>query len=358
MSRMVSAVGLLGFVALFLSAALRPADGAMQRGTAVRPPLIAPDGPSTGHLRILAVGDVNLGRSVGQAILGGDTVFPFAAVADTFAAYDVVFANLESCLSEQKGETQDPALNLVFTGPPAGAWSLKRAGVNLVSTANNHALDYGLRSRVETMRNLDSAGIAYAGTSPDSSRLHGPALLLRRGVRIGLFACTDIMNREGDGWKRYVADADTGLLLPKIRAWRDSLDLMIVSFHGGGEYAERPSRRTRQFAQAVIDAGADLFLGHHPHVPYGIESHEGKLVVHSLGNFVFRQPARYWTQHSYALSLEVVKDSVGTRIREYHILPVRCGLQPTFVVDDDERAELADRVRLLSTEAVAEKRAW
>ncbi len=354
---MVSALGLLGFVALLFSAALRPADRAMQRPT-VGLPLAVPGSQSSAHLRILAVGDVNLGRAVGQAILGGDTAYPFAAVSDTFATYDVVFANLESCLSDQKGETQDPVYNLVFTGPPAGAWSLKRAGVNLVSTANNHALDYGLRARVETMRNLDSAGIAYAGTSPDSSRLHGPALLFRRGFRIGLFACTDIMNREGSGWKRTVAAADTGVLLPKIRAWRDSLDLMIVSYHGGDEYAEKPSRRTRQFAEAVIRAGADLFLGHHPHVPYGIESHDGKLVVHSLGNFVFRQPARYWTQHSYALSLDLVKDSIGTRIQEYHLLPLRCGLQPTFAIDDEERAELADRVRLLSTEAVAEKRAW
>ena len=353
---MISLLGLLGFVAL-LSTALRPAGGAMQQVTG-REPLAARGNHIPGRIRILAVGDINLGRAVGQAILEGDTAYPFAAVADTFAAYDVVFANLESCLSDQKGETQDPVYNLVFTGPPAGAWSLRGAGVTMVSTANNHALDYGLGARIETMRNLDSAGIAYAGTSLDSSRLHGPALLVRRGIRIGLFACTDIMNREGEGWKRYVAYADTGTVLPKIRSWRDSLDLLIVSYHGGDEYAEKPSRRTRQFAEAVIGAGADLFLGHHPHVPYGIESHGGKLVVHSLGNFVFRQPARYWTQHSYALSAEVVKDSLGTRIEEYHLLPVRSGFQPTFAVNADERAEIMERAQLLSTEAVAERLAW
>lgn len=118
-------------------------------------------------LRLLAVGDVNLGRQVGQEILNGDTLYPFVAVVDTFAAHDIVFANLECTLSEQGGETQHPRNNLVFTGPPAAARSLRLAGVTLVSTANNHALDYGFTAHSETMKYLAGQGILFAGTAAE-----------------------------------------------------------------------------------------------------------------------------------------------------------------------------------------------
>jgi poly-gamma-glutamate synthesis protein (capsule biosynthesis protein) len=307
------------------------------------------------RVRLLAVGDINLGREVGQEILGGDTLYPFHAVQDTFARFDLVFGNLESCLSDEGGETQSSKNNLVFTGPPAGARSLRRAGVHVVSTANNHALDYGLKGWAETIDRLQEAGVGFVGTGRDSLHLAGPLVLDRGGVRIAIFACTDVMNRPGSGWRKYVAAADTGTVAGSIRTFRDSVDFVIVSYHGGEEYAQRPTRRTVEFARAMIDAGADLFLGHHPHVPYGIERRGKGLIVYSLGNFVFRQRDREWTKRSYAFSAEILKDTIATRMCNYQIIPVRCGLQPAFVVERSAAAAIHERVRQLSSVEVSEQ---
>ncbi len=307
---------------------------------------------------LLAFGDINLGRRVGQEILRGDTLFPFAYVQDTIKAYDLVFANLESPLSDQDGETQDPENNLVFTGPPAGAASLQRAGVTVVSTANNHAIDYGIHALRETIVNLRHAGVAFAGTATGGSDLYRPAFITVKGIRFAVFAVTDIMNSTAPVWRRYVAAADTAQLFPAMRAARDSADFMIVSYHGGNEYADTASGRTRDFAAAAIRAGADLFLGHHPHVPYGIGVIRGKYAVYSLGNFVFRQPARYWTQRSFAFAADIVRDSTGARITSFRCLPLECGLQPKFLPGDGDGAPVLQRIKSQSTHDVAERTSW
>ncbi len=302
-----------------------------------------------GHVRFLAVGDVNLGRAVGQKILAGDTLYPFANAADTLRAYDLVFANLESPISDQGGETVDPGNSLVFTGPPAGAEGLARAGIGIVSTANNHALDYGPEAAGETVGYLVAAGIPYAGTADDTAGLFRPARVTRDGIRFALFACTDLMNGRGKTWKRHVTPADTSHLFPAIRSVRDSADIVVVSYHGGEEYASSPSPRTLRFMRAAADAGADIVLGHHPHVPYGIVDYRGRILVPSLGNFVFYQPARYWTQRSIAVAFDVVRDSSGTRIAGVRCLPVRCGYQPEFPATGPDADTVLARVKKYSS---------
>ena len=306
-------------------------------------------------LRFLAVGDLNLGRAVGQKILEGDTLFPFAAVRDTFAQYDLVFGNLESDISDQHGETQDPDNNLVFTAPPAAARSLALGGLGVVSTANNHALDYGLRATRETMQALRSGGIPFAGSSMEPAKLFDPVILERKGIRIALVACTDLMNMEDSSWRRTVTPADTGRVFPRLRSVRDSVDFIIVSYHGGEEYAGRPSARTLAFGRGALASGADLFLGHHPHVPYGIERQNGRYIVPSLGNFVFSQPSRYWTQRSFAFGGTILKDASGTRLSEFHCLPVRCGFQPVFLGEGPEADSIYERIHMQSIPTLAEK---
>jgi len=309
-------------------------------------------------VRLLAVGDINLGRSVGQSILKGDTLYPFVAVVDTFKHYDIVFANLECTLSNQNGETQHPRNELIFTGPPEGAIALRNAGIHVVSTANNHALDYGVKAHGETMENLTNAGVRFVGTAGESTALFEPLIVLHNTLRIAFFACTDIMNITHPLWKRYVAEADTAKLLPRIRAHRDEVDYIIVSYHGGEEYADRPTRRTKEFARAVVSSGADLFLGHHPHVSYGVEEINGRLIVYSLGNFVFRQFTPLWTQRSFAFAVEIVKTSDGTRARRFSCLPVLCGVQPRFVSSGDDARTMLERIKRLSSQIVSEQLSW
>jgi poly-gamma-glutamate capsule biosynthesis protein CapA/YwtB (metallophosphatase superfamily) len=309
-------------------------------------------------VRFLAVGDVNLGRGAGQEILRGDTLYPFAATRDTLASYDLVFANLECTLSDQNGETQHPKNNLIFTGPPEGAEALRKAGIHVVSTANNHALDYGVRAHAETIDNLRRAGVAFVGTALDSTRLFEPVTVTRNGIQFAFFACTDVMNITDRAWLRYVAQADTARLLRRIRAYRDSVDFIVVSYHGGEEYAERPSSRSLSFTRALIDAGVDLVLGHHPHVSYGVEKIGERYVVLSLGNFVFRQPQHFWTQRSFAFAAEVMKEGDTTRISRFRCLPLLTGFQPRFVGDGSEAQQMFYRIQRYSKLPETENLTW
>jgi poly-gamma-glutamate synthesis protein (capsule biosynthesis protein) len=270
----------------------------------------------------------------------------------------VVFANLESNISDQKGRTESPRSNMIFTAPPAAAQALKRAGVRVVATANNHALDFGVSARDQTIRYLDSAGIAHCGTTEEGANPYRPAFVTSHGIRFAFFAVTDIMNGPGTSWKRFVAAADTSGLLPAIRAVRESTDVVVVSFHGGVEYAPESSARTREFAREALAGGADIVLGHHPHIPYGVYAEGGKWAVHSLGNFVFMQPDRYWTRFSFAISFDILRDATGTRIRSLRALPLRAGFQPEFLPPGEEAETVRERIRLLSSQSVQEYIQW
>jgi poly-gamma-glutamate synthesis protein (capsule biosynthesis protein) len=227
-----------------------------------------------------------------------------------------------------------------------------------VSTANNHALDYGVRAHAETIENLRRAGVAFVGTALDSTCLYEPVTIDRHGIRFAFFACTDVMNITDRMWLRYVAQADTAKVLTRIRAYRDSADIIVVSYHGGEEYAERPSSRSLSFTRALIDAGADLVIGHHPHVSYGIEKIGKRYVVLSLGNFVFRQPQHFWTQRSFAFAADVTKDGDEAYISRARCLPLVTGFQPRFVGDGTEAEQMFDRIQRYSTLPESENLTW
>jgi poly-gamma-glutamate synthesis protein (capsule biosynthesis protein) len=312
----------------------------------------------TTRVEFLALGDVNLGRRLGKVLLTGDTLFPFVNVADTLARYDVVFANLECPVSDQHGQTEHPRNNLIFTAPPVAAWSLKRGGISVVSTANNHALDYGTSAARETLRWLDSLGIAHAGSAPEGQNAYRPAVICRNGIRVALFACTDFINGSPRGWERSIASADTGKLFPQLRVWQDSADFRILSYHGGEEYADRAPQRVREFMRKAAEAGADLVIGHHPHVPHGLERHGKAWIAHSLGNFVFRQPGRFWAEHAIALSVTLVRTDSTCSIGRIRVLPVRCDFQPSWLTPGPEYEKVRARIRALSTEGVEEFVQW
>jgi poly-gamma-glutamate synthesis protein (capsule biosynthesis protein) len=264
--------------------------------TAPAPPaVVAPPPPSAPpeELTLIAGGDVSFGRGLGQELLRDPQHDPFAPSATLLASADARFVNLESQLSDQRGETQSPFMELVFTGPPAGAGALSRAGITVVSTANNHMWDYGRNAFLETLDHLDRAGVLYAGGGRTPKQAYGPVILDIKGFRVAVLAVTDIWNqgRLADHPGRYhVAIADPALLSEAVRAARAApgVDAVVVSYHGGGEYIDGPMPRTRVIARAAIDAGADAVLGHHPHVVQGVEIRHGRPIFYSLGNFLMR----------------------------------------------------------------------
>jgi len=283
------------------------------------------------RLVIVAGGDVNLGRGIGQQLLRGENVNPFEPLAAVFRSADLRFVNLESQLSDQGGETQSKRNPLIFTGPPQGAALLAKAQIDVVSLANNHMWDYGGKALLETMAHLREAGVAYVGASEKKGQMYEPTVLRRRGWSVALFAVTHIWNQgpfqEHPG-KHHVAWAEDleRMRVSIVRAKREH-DVVLVSYHGGSEYVDVPMAWTRAFAKVVMNAGADALLGHHPHVPHGVGWFGSRPAFYSLGNLVFHLHRDYpWTGTGFLARLSFSRGEDGANLKveacPYRILGV------------------------------------
>lgn len=306
------------------------------------------------RLTLLLFGDVNLGRSLGQELIEGKIDYPFARMRELFRSVDGVFVNLESQLTDQNGETESPHSNYVFCAPPVGAKALKRGGVTLVSTANNHAFDYTLKGLQETIRYLVAERITFVGTSYDSVRRFPPVVLTKRGIRIGFLAYTQIVNAAGP-WEGRISVFDSLRARKDIGLLRPNTDYVIVSFHGGQEYADKPNEKTLRQMRSLINAGADVVVGHHPHVPQGIEEYQGKLIFYSLGNFVFNQ-AQEWAKRSFGVGITFRRLDKTVGIESVRLIPIRAYKQPAMDLPDDDRRKLIDRLQSLSNMTIIVQR--
>jgi poly-gamma-glutamate synthesis protein (capsule biosynthesis protein) len=296
---------------------------------------------------VLALGgDVNFGRECGQSILQDASYAPFAGLNEAWTSADARFVNLESQLSDQNGLTQSPSHRLIFTGPPGGADVLAKANVSLVSTANNHAWDFGKSALFETIANLERAQVAFAGTGRDLEQAYEPAVLRVKDRRIAVFAVTQVWNQppfaahEG---RDFVAWANVAKLKAGIERARRENDFVLVSYHGGEEYVHAPTERTRRFAKAMMALGVDAFVGHHPHVPQGIGWSEGRPILYSLGNLVFAgHDDRPWTKQSFFARLTLRRGAPAELSACPYVLD---GHRPRSL--DKQRESLAiQRVRL------------
>jgi poly-gamma-glutamate synthesis protein (capsule biosynthesis protein) len=340
---------LLSLLALVIAAGCdappRPAEAVSMpspppHAPALPPPLDA--GAKASRLTVLAAGDVSFGRLVGQILLREPERALFAPMADLLRSADVRFVNLEGPISDQRGETVSPENNLVFTGPPASANALARASITVVSTANNHAWDYGKPAMLETLEHLDRAGILHAGTGSTIEQARRPAIVEHRGFRLAILAVTDVWNQGALGkhpGREYVASANSSELTGAVRALRaeGSVDAIVVSYHGGEEYRDDPLPTTRALAEAAIDAGADAFLGHHPHVAQGIAFHAGKPIVYSMGNLLMRMHSGHpETEMGLAVRLELLR---GGDKPALWACPVRIqGIEPIPLAADPRRS--------------------
>ncbi len=272
--------------------ALLPMLGAIPlRRTA--PPEIVPRARDT---RMVLGGDVMLSRFVGRlARANRDPAFPFRDLAPMLAAADIAFVNLEAPFSDRGSPLE---AGMVFKSEPEMIAGLELAGIDIVSTANNHARDCGGHGVEFTLDWLARHGIAVAGTGLSEEDAHSGAVLTRNGVRFGFLAYTfDQTNGIHKDLDPRVAGIDLASLRGDEARMLARADVAIVSMHAGVEYAAGPNHQQREFARAAIDAGARVVVGHHPHVVQPWERIGDSVVFYSLGNLVFDQFQRVETQH-------------------------------------------------------------
>ncbi len=259
-------------------------------------------------LILIAGGDVNLGRGQGQMILEDSHYDPFRHLRPWLASAHLRFANLESQLSDQRGETQSPNHTLVFTGPPAGADVLKAAGFDIVSLANNHAWDYRRKGFEETLDNLERVDVAVTGVSRDPGKQYEPTIIKVKAWSLAFFAVTHIWNAgrySTHPGRHHVAWANFARLQERLERAHREHDLVILSYHGGVEYKDTPYPPPQRFITTTMNSGyVDVLIGHHPHVPRGVGWFEDRPALYSLGNLVFgKRSDNRWERTSFLARL-------------------------------------------------------
>jgi poly-gamma-glutamate capsule biosynthesis protein CapA/YwtB (metallophosphatase superfamily) len=272
--------------------ALLPMLGAVPFSRPSTPEIV----PRMRQTRILFGGDVMLSRFVGKlARERRDPASPLRELAPVLKAADIAFVNLEAPFSDRGRVVED---GMIFKAEPEMIGALETAGIDIVSTANNHARDcdgYGVEF---TLAWLARHGIAAAGTGTSAAEAHAGTILERNGVRFGFLGYTyDQSNGNHRDVDDRIAAIEAERMRADVRALKLRADVAIVSMHAGVEYAARPNRQQTGFARAAIEAGASVVVGHHPHVVQPWERYGAGVIFYSLGNLVFDQFQRAETQH-------------------------------------------------------------
>lgn len=218
---------------------------------------------------------------------------PLEGVAHLFGAADIGFVNLEMPLANAARRVGD------FLGHPRFAKTLATAGVTVASLANNHALDAEGVGLDQTLAALRGSGIVPVGAGGDLELARRPSVIECNGISIALLAYTQIpCEQSGASFatksRSGIAPLDPVLVAADVRKWRRSVDFVVLSFHWGIEGSYQVHPRAREIAKSAVDSGASLILGHHPHLPQGIERLGDAYVVYSMGNLLFGHSHDYW----------------------------------------------------------------
>ncbi|MBU1039267.1 CapA family protein [Patescibacteria group bacterium] len=252
------------------------------------------DQPKDQYVVFGVVGDIMLSRQVAdQMKKHNNPLLPFIGMGEWLKSNDFNFANLESLFT---GSNFIPPVNsLLFNAWPDSLLGLVENNFKVLSLANNHALDYGLKAIKHSRSLLLNQGLQVTGVGQDSAEAWQPAILENKGIKIGFLAVSySSFNDNGVASSPYIARWDDWKKLSaSIDNLRQQVDLIVVSMHGGVEYTDKASLSQIKFAHTAIDQGADLVIGHHPHWVQPREIYKKKMIYYSLGNFIFDQ---MWSQ--------------------------------------------------------------
>jgi poly-gamma-glutamate capsule biosynthesis protein CapA/YwtB (metallophosphatase superfamily) len=270
---------------------------------------------------LAAVGDLQLALVMREAgeLVDGD---PFAGVRELLRA-DLTLGNLEGPMTPPGAVASPQSDGPVLRQPADTPALLRRAGFDAVSLANNHVLDYGVAAALHTRAALEASGVPVAGVWDDpESRFH-PLLRSAGGLTVGILAYTHWLNVP-QGWRAVgLGSFREDDPASEIRALRPYVDFVVVLAHWEYEDDAASYGHFRDLGAALVDAGADLVIGSHPHVLKGLEWRNGALIAYSLGNFVFG-PEDGARAEGAVLRVTLARDGLGRRrLREARIVPVR-----------------------------------
>jgi Bacterial capsule synthesis protein PGA_cap len=307
-------------------------------------------------MKLALAGDTMLGRGVADAIAAGRPLVA-AEVAAAAAEADLFVLNLECCISARGERWPDPHKPFFFRAPPEAASLLAGLGVDCVTLANNHALDFGYHALLDTLEHLRAAGIASVGAGSNVAEARAPAVLRAAGARLGVVAFADHPADFGAG------PAEPGIAYADLRGegvpdWvLDSVrfvdaDVTFVTPHWGPNMTAEPRPHVREAAAVLVDAGATLVAGHSAHVFQGVAGR----VLYDLGDFLDDYAVDARLRNDLGLLFLVTLDERGPHRLE--AVPLKLDYCYTRLATRDEAAWIAHRFRTacaaFGTQAVQE----
>lgn len=247
---------------------------------------------------------------------------------------DLTCVNLEFCLSDRGAPMEGK--KYTFRAKPERAEILKELGVDLANLANNHIYDYGTDAFLDTLSILDEKGIAHAGAGTDAAEaeepfyteIDGRTVAVVSATRAEKYILTPEAEEETSGVFRCY---DMTKVLQKVREAKERADIVIAYIHWGTEYSERLETAQTEGAKALVDAGADVVLGAHPHCLQGMEFYEGKPILYSLGNYWFNEK----TLDTVLVKLHFYGNDEDQHI-EVQLLPARQEQHVTRLLTDEQ----------------------
>lgn len=301
------------------------------------------------NITLAIMGDVLLDRGIGKMIETHGADYPWRHVSHILNKYDLALINLETSVGTRGNAMADK--EYTFQSKPETLEGIVSGGIDGVSIANNHILDYGREGFIETLKNLEKMGIPYAGGGRKKQEALKPAIWEINGMQIGLLAFSRVI--PDMSW--YATDQRAGIasaydyyldsISETIRKTKKEVDFLIVSVHWGKELQKYPDKKDVDAAKQFIDSGADLIMGHHPHVLQGIEFYKNRPIVYSLGNFVFNARGKESNQ-TMIFNVEINKKGIVTA----NVIPIRIkGGQP-MVAEGQEKEEIIGMLNKRSEE--------
>lgn len=242
--------------------------------------------------------------------------YPFKKISSFLRSKDLVLVNLENPL------TSNPRAHGLLIAEPVYAQAMADAGVSMVSLANNHIFDAGENGFSDTINWLNKAGILFVGAGENIEKTRLGTTIELKGTTINFLAYTQYCNHRfvsvaGNNYAG-ILPLDRQLIMDDIKRAREKADFVFPILHWGFENTHFIHPRQIEIAHLLIDAGADGIIGHHPHVPHGIEIYKGKPILYSLGNFIFAQSDVRWNCDNFLA--EIVLDQ--KRIHGVKVYPI------------------------------------
>ena len=295
------------------------------------------------EVSLVAVGDISYSRGVERIVKKQNNInYPFSKIYGYLRSADLVFGNLETPITQGP---EIPDFAMIFRSNPGIELALKQAGFSILSLANNHTPNFGEKGLKDTFNYLKNVGIRYVGAGRNRQEAYQAIYIKKKGIKFAFLAYNDPgvvpASYEASGNHAGTAFMRINRMTEAVKEAKQKTDFVIVSMHSGIEYTKKPNNSQIKFAHAAIDAGADLVIGHHPHVVQTLEKYKGKYIFYSLGNFVFDQPQLQETKEGLAVKIYFTKD----RINKISLLPVVMeNLAQPRMADADEAKKILKRL--------------